>query len=331
MSNTLAGLPLKEQITRALMTFADPRGVLPVLQTPFHDDERIDFETLAGEIDWLFEQGVDGLVIAMVSEVLRLTEAERRELAAFVCRRSSKQGLGEGPSIEGRPVIVSVGAESSFASCELARHAESVGAAAVMAIPPLSISLGEDQLRSYYERIIEAIAIPVIVQDASGYVGKPMSIEFQARLREDFGPRVQYKPEAAPIGPRLSELIEATGGKARVFEGSGGSELVDSHRRGIVGTMPGADLIDAIIALWNALESHDEATARRIDAALRPLLALQSSLDSYLAVEKHLLMRRGIFRNTLVRGPVGFVLDDATRADVDRYFGNLQQTLEDLR
>lgn len=309
-----------------LMTFVNPSGVLPVVQTPYHDDERIDFETLAGEIDWLFEQGVDGLVIAMVSEVLRLTEAERRELAAFVCRRARGQGPGERG-----PVVVSVGAESAFASCELARHAESVGAAAVMAIPPLSISLGEDQLRIYYQRIIESIAIPVIVQDASGYVGKPMSIEFQARLREDFGPRVQYKPEAAPIGPRLSELIEATGGEARVFEGSGGSELVDSHRRGIVGTMPGADLIDAIVALWRALEAHDEQAARRIDAALRPLLALQSSLDSYLAVEKHLLMRRGIFRNSLVRGPVGFVLDEPTRNDVDRYFDALQQTLEDLR
>ncbi|WP_164103677.1 dihydrodipicolinate synthase family protein [Candidatus Laterigemmans baculatus] len=314
------------------MTFADPSGVLPVLQTPYHDDERIDYDTLAREIDWLFAEGVDGLVIAMVSEVLRLTEAERRELAEFVCRRASQWSSGDGGRADGgRPVVVSVGAESSFASCELARHAEAVGAAAVMAIPPLSIALEEDQLRIYYERILEAIAIPVIVQDASGYVGKPMSIEFQARLREDFGPRVQYKPEAAPIGPRLTELLNATGGKGRVFEGSGGSELVDSHRRGIVGTMPGADLIDAIVALWNALERGDAATAQRIDAALRPLLALQSSLDSYLAVEKHLLHRRGIFRNTRVRGPVGFVLDDATRDEVDRHFAALQQTLEDLQ
>ena len=28
-------------------------GVLPVFQTPYHDDESIDFETLRREIDWL--------------------------------------------------------------------------------------------------------------------------------------------------------------------------------------------------------------------------------------------------------------------------------------
>jgi len=57
-----------------------------------------------------------------------------------------------------------------------------------------------------------------------------------------------------PIGPRLSQLLAATGGKARVFEGTGGIALIDSFQRGIVGTMPGADLIDGIVALWRAPE-----------------------------------------------------------------------------
>lgn len=297
------------------------RGVLPVIQTPYFDDESIDFDTLIREIDWLYEQDVDGLVIAMVSEVLRLTEQERRQMTELVCRVSGTRG----------PVIVSVGTESTFASCELARHAEAVGAGAVMAIPPLSIAVTEDQLRIYYERIIESISIPVIVQDASGYVGQPMSIEFQARLCRDYGPRVQFKPEAAPIGPRLSELRQATDGAARIFEGSGGNVLVDSYRRGIVGTMPGADLIDAIVALWRALESNNTAVVQRIDLALRPLMALLSSLDSYLAVEKYLLVRRGIFRNSTIRGPVGYVLDEQTQRAVERHFQALQATLEELR
>lgn len=46
----------------------------------------------------------------------------------------------------------------------------------------------------------------------------------------------------------------------------------------------------------------------------------QSSLDSLLAVEKHLRMRQGIFKNEIVRGPRGFTLDPETRAEVDRLF-----------
>ena len=46
-------------------------GVLPVLQTPFTDGGSIDNAVLQREIDWAFETGADGVVVAMVSEVLR--------------------------------------------------------------------------------------------------------------------------------------------------------------------------------------------------------------------------------------------------------------------
>src|SRR5690606_4118863 len=156
--------------------------------------------------------GVDGLVMAMVSEVLRLSSGERRAMAEFVCRHSAGRGA----------VIISVGAESTYSACELARHAESVGADALMAIPPVSVAVSEAQIQRYYERLVQAVTIPLIVQDASGYVGRPLSIELQAKLLSDFGDQILYKPEAAPIGPRLSALRDATGGKARIFEGTGG-------------------------------------------------------------------------------------------------------------
>jgi 2-keto-3-deoxy-L-arabinonate dehydratase len=62
-------------------------GVLPVLQTPFTADLQIDRATLKREIDWAFELGGDGVVVAMVSEILRLGNQQRRELAALLCAR----------------------------------------------------------------------------------------------------------------------------------------------------------------------------------------------------------------------------------------------------
>ncbi len=285
-------------------------GVLPVFQLPYHDDESIDYDTLDGEIDWLYDRGVDGVVMAMVSEVLRLSCEERRQVAERVCRHSAGRGA----------VIISVGAESTHMACEFARHAESVGADALMANPPVSIGLSDDQTRRYYERIIQSVTIPVVVQDASGYVGRPMSIELQAKLLADLGQRVLFKPEATPIGPRLSALRDATGGKARIFEGTGGIALVDSHRRGIVGTMPGADLIEGIVALWGALEAKDDRRVYELSLPISALIAVQSSLDAFLAVEKHLLVKQGVFRSAVVRGPVGYVLGDETRREVDRLF-----------
>jgi len=292
-------------------------GVLPVFQTPFHEDERIDYDTLSRELDWLLEAGADGVVMAMVSEVLRLTESERRAMLEHICRHVAGRGA----------VIASVGADSAFAAEELARHAESAGADAVMAIPPVSLAASEEQLRRYYQRIARATTLPVIVQDASGYVGRPMSIALQAGLLADLGDRIWFKPEASPIGPRLSALRDATAGRARVFEGTGGIALVDSYRRGIVGTMPGADLIHAIVALWRALETNDAARVDAIAPIIATIISVQTSLDALLAVEKHLLTRQGVFRNTVVRGPVGFTLDDETRNEIDRLFDLLTHAL----
>jgi 4-hydroxy-tetrahydrodipicolinate synthase len=92
--------------------------------------------------------------------------------------------------------------------------------------------------------------------------------------------------------------------------------------------MPGADLIDALVALWKALEANDDARAYRISLPLSSLIAIQTSLDAFLAVEKYLLVKRGIFKNTRVRGPVGYQLDEETRAEIDRLDSLLEASLK---
>jgi 4-hydroxy-tetrahydrodipicolinate synthase len=288
--------------------------ILPVFQTPFHEDESIDFATLEREIRWLLEQGANGVVMAMVSETLRLSSEERDRLCEFVCKAIAGCGA----------TVISVGAESSHVAVQHARHAERCGATMLMAIPPISVKLDEEAIADYYRRLIRAVAIPVIVQDASGYVGRPMGIELQVRLMEEFGPeRVQFKPEAPPLAERLGQLRRASGQRAQCYEGSGGIALIETFPFGLAGTMPGADLIRGIVPLWRALERGDISVAQAIHAPLAKLIALQNTLDAYLAVEKHLLMRQGIFPNTIVRGPVGWRMTEETRSEVDRLFDEM--------
>ena len=284
-------------------------GVFPVISTPFTDTDELDPSTLQREIDWLIEGGVDGLTIAMVSEVLRLSEAERRTLTELTVEHTG-----------GRvPVIASVGAETTRLAISYATHAQEAGATAVMAISPMAVALPDDQIATYFRTIIESIEIPVVVQDASGYLGRALPISLYVDLIDRYGAdRVYVKPEASPIGPRLSTLREASGGRARVFEGTGGLMLVDSFSRGIVGTMPGAEMPWAIVALWRALLDGEQERAWRIHGLIAALVSLQTSLDSFIAVEKHMLVRQGVFISENRRQPVAFILDAETRAAVDR-------------
>ena len=87
--------------------------------------------------------------------------------------------------------------------------------------------------------------------------------------------------------------------------------------------MPGADLVEPLVALWQSLEAGDWDRATDISEPLTALVMLQESLDSFIAVEKHILVRKGVFSNEVIRGPVGFVLDEETRTEVDRRYERL--------
>ena len=295
-------------------------GVLPIAHTPFTDDDAIDWVSLDRQVDWAYSVGANGYCTGMVSELLRLTYRERIELT----QRLGALNRGRGVFVAG------VGAESTKQALEYAVEAKRAGAAAVMAIPPTNSRLPSDQVLDYFTRLAEEVSIPVIVQDASGYVGQAIPMAVNVELIRRFGPeRILFKPEANPIGPNLSALRDATCGAARIFEGSGGIALVDSYRRGIAGTMPGMEFLPAIVALWNALERGNEETIYRLYFPVCALVALQlqAGLDGFLAVEKYVLHKKGLFATDLRRRPYAWDIDSETRAELDRLLARLDEAI----
>lgn len=292
-------------------------GVLAIAHTPFTDDDRIDAAALTRAVDWSFEVGADGLGTGMVSETLKLTADERVELPRLLVEAAAGRG----------PVFAAVGAEGTRQAVGFAVAAERVGCDAVMAVPPLTARLGVEQLTDYFRAVADAVRIPVIVQDASGYVGQAIPLGVYVKLLERYGPdKILFKPEAAPNGPNISALRDATGGAARIFEGSGGVFLIDSYRRGIAGTMPGMDLLDGVVAVWRAMKQGDErlAYSHYFPVCAIVSLQLQAGLDGFLAVEKYLMVKRGLFPSARRRVPYGWELDPETAAEVDRLFDQLQ-------
>ena len=274
--------------------------MLPVVATPFDADGDIDVAALRDEVDWLFDNGADGITIAMVSEIQRLTPTERVELTAAVTAAVRHRG----------PVVASVGAESTRIARELAAAMTSCGADALMVAPPLLTAVNGRELASHVAEIASVTTLPLVVQDASGYVGAPIAARVQADLVCTYPPgRIMLKPEAVPIGPVITAIRTLVAEAALLFDGSGGIALMETHRRGAIGTMPGPDLVWAIRAIWDALEAQDSASAARVSDPLCALQSMVSSLDGYIAFEKHLLVRQGVIPHAYVRGPRGFIVD----------------------
>ena len=153
-------------------------GVLPIVHVPFDARDQIDAADLRREIDWIFSVGADGLGTGMVSEVTRLSADERPRLTDMLVEYTAGRGS----------VFVSVGAETATVAQAQARDAERAGCDAVMAVPPMTTRLSTEAVVAYFRGIAESMSLPLVVQDASGYVGRPMSIAFQARLLDEFGP-----------------------------------------------------------------------------------------------------------------------------------------------
>jgi dihydrodipicolinate synthase/N-acetylneuraminate lyase len=286
-------------------------GVFNVLSTPLNNNDEIDSAVFEKEIEWLLKCGMNGAVLAMVSEVLRFNAAERREQWKMAVK-----------FLNGRvPLVVSVGAESSAIAVKLAKDAQSDGASALMATPPSAFAATADEVKNYYVKIIEAVTIPVIVQDASNYLGNPIELSTYVELIDTYGnERVQFKPEAKPVKERLQELNKISENRAKVFEGQGGMDLLDTHPLGVVGTMPGAEVPWALVALWNSLNDKNLDLARAIHQPLSKLISFQISLDAYVAVEKYLLMKQKVFTNMNQRGPVGYMLTPQISKEIDQAY-----------
>jgi 4-hydroxy-tetrahydrodipicolinate synthase len=227
--------------------FVEIKGVVPVLSTPLDSDRKLDAKTLRREIEWVGEHGVKSVASGMVSEILRMNLRERKELTESICASAADFNMNS---------IVSCGQETPELTIDLVLHAQDSGADAVMINPPIASKLSDDDIFNYFSAVFEKTVIPIVVQDASGYVGYSINVSVLTRLFKQYSERIYFKPEAVPIGQRLSDLRDATGGKARIFEGTGGAHLVDSFTRGVVGTMPGAEVPWALVALFKALKDY---------------------------------------------------------------------------
>jgi 4-hydroxy-tetrahydrodipicolinate synthase len=135
---------------------------------------------------------------------------------------------------------------------------------------------------------------------------------------------VQYiKEETEPSTLKLTEVVQGNDGSVKgFFGGSGGRYLIEEHRRGVGGNMPGCHVTDVVVALWNALESGDEQRALAIYKELAPLFFFEAQTDG---CYKEVLYRRGVIDCPLKR-------NGALRLDkiASKYLDDLLKALEPL-
>ena len=287
------------------------QGVFPILVTPFDEESRIDEDSLRRLIDFNLDAGVDGLGVALGSEVYKLTEAERGQVTRIVVDQ-----------VAGRvPVVINTGAQGTDVAVHYSRMAEENGADALMALPPSFTPAGPEEALAYYRAISDAAPLPIFMQDVAASTISPGLARRLAQACE----WVQYiKVESMPVVEKVAAMAAEAGDQLTVFGGAGGNYFIEEMRRGSVGTMPFCTQPEAFVDIWKRVQAGDEAGAwRTFNRYLLPVGRITAQgTGLFHAVHKEILRHRGILRTAKVRAPAP-PMDSLTRQELTALLAEL--------
>lgn len=134
-------------------------GIVPPMVTPLLERDRLDVSGLERLIEHIIAGGCHALfILGTTGEAPSLNYATRREMVSASCR-----------IVAGRvPVLVGVTDTSFSESISLAAHAADRGADAAVIAPPYYFPAGQPELLEYYQCIISAMPLPVMLYNMPG-------------------------------------------------------------------------------------------------------------------------------------------------------------------
>ncbi len=273
------------------------RGVFPVVPTIFTEAGDLD---LAGQkrcVDFMIDAGSNGLcILANFSEQFVLTDAERELLMETILAH-----------VAGRvPVIVTTTHFSTAACAARSRRAQELGAAMVMVMPPYhgaTIRVPEAGIVSFFQRVSDAIDIPIMIQDAP-VSGTPLSAELLARMALEIANVSYFKVEVPQAAAKLRRLIELGGGAVEgPWDGEEAITLLADLDAGATGAMTGGGYPDGIRQIIDPFLAGDREGAVAAYGRWLPLINHENR-QCGLATAKILMKEGGIIACDSVRHPL---------------------------
>lgn len=268
------------------------RGIVPIVPTPFKEDQEVDWEGLRSLVDFACASGACAMCLpAYASQFYKLSEQERNQAISEAVQQAS-----------GRiPVIGQVNAFSAKQAAETALDAQRTGVDAVSVSVPRLFPLAERDIVRYFDRILSAIDIPLVIQDFNPG-GPTVSVEFIAKLHRDH-PHFRYiKLEEPLMASKVEAIVQRTSGEVGVLEGWGGMYMLELIPAGICGVMPSLGAADILAMVFRLAKNGQKDEAYRTFQSVLPQIVFSlQNLELLHHVEKSLLVARGIIKEAAVR------------------------------
>lgn len=188
--------------------------LLTAMVTPFDQNGDIDFNAARNLVNYLIENGTDGIVVAgTTGESPTLTTEEKVELFKFVVEM-----------VDGRvPVIAGTGSNNTRASISLSKKAEEAGVDGLMLVVPYYNKPSQEGLYQHFKAIAESTSLPVMLYNIPGRSAVNMSVETIVRLSKINN--ITAIKEASGNLDSMADIIEQTSSDFALYSGDDGLTL----------------------------------------------------------------------------------------------------------
>jgi dihydrodipicolinate synthase/N-acetylneuraminate lyase len=280
-------------------------GVIPAATTQFDERLAVDIPATRRVQDALVRDGVHGMIV--IGTVGENNSLEHEEKLAVIASAAEAAG--------GRiPVIAGVSELTTPRACAFAEAAGKAGATGLMVLPAMVYVPAEHELEAHFRAVAASSPLPVMLYNNPPAYRVSIGARTLANLADV--PNIVAVKESAPDPRRFTDLYNLCGDRYVLFAG-----LDDVALEGLVlgarGWVSGLTNVfpRESIALWEAVQRGDLATAVKIYRWFMPLLHLDAEHDLVQSIKlAEAVMGRGSERVRMPRMP----LQGERRAEVIR-------------
>ena len=260
--------------------------VTPAMATPIDSSGyQVSIQDIAPLVEFLIERGVGGLFPGgTTGEGILLSGDERKRLHTATVEAAN-----------GRvPVMVHVGTNNVRDSSELAAHAESIGADAIVAVTPYFYPLADDELLTYFKAVAKAASnTPFLAYDIPHFANNGIGAGLLGRISAEIPTFTGIKCSRGD-GQMIRQLIHVLPDD-KLFLAGNERILLGSLAMGANGTVSGLStaIPEPFVNLLSAHAVGDNATAQKWHGIINQLLDLASSHNRIGGI-KSILAARGV-------------------------------------
>ncbi|GAA0590298.1 2,4-dihydroxyhept-2-ene-1,7-dioic acid aldolase [Virgibacillus siamensis] len=185
------------------------RGSISPVVTPFHEDERIDFDTFTELINWHIESGSHGISVTGTSgEPSSMSVDERINVMETA-----------GKTVNGRvPFIPGTGSTNHQETLRMTKAAQEMGADGALVIVPYYNKPNQHALYKHFKAIADSVDIPIILYNIPGRTAVNLKADTIAALAKDC-PNIIGVKEANKDFEHVNKVLLKAGRDFNLYSG----------------------------------------------------------------------------------------------------------------